>query len=438
MIAIENKILSIIKRHKSGESIGITSICSVNEYVIKAAILNAKKYSKILLIESTSNQVDQFGGYTGMTPNNFKELVFRIANSSEFPISNIVFGGDHLGPNVWSNQASYFAMENAKEQIKYYVNAGFTKIHLDTSMKCADDGDLNFPLNSSIVAERAAVLCKTAEEEIEQRNENELLVYVIGTDVPPPGGAKKESESIEVTTPEKVEETISLTKQAFLKYGLEDGWKRVIAVVVQPGVEFGDMDIFDYDRIKAVGLKKKIETKNNLVFEAHSTDFQNQESLRQMVEDHFAVLKVGPWLTYAFREAAFALEMIEKELFSNRKDIILSSLTKVLEFEMKQNPKHWEKFYHEDNEEKLSLKRKYSLSDRIRYYWNNKQVKESFVRLLLNLSKQEIPITLLSQFLPESFEDIRKDEIKNTPEDLIINRISKVLDKYNYATMGGN
>ncbi len=241
MIAFENKILSILKMHKAGDLIGITSICSVNEYVIKAAILNAKKYSKILLIESTSNQVDQFGGYTGMIPIKFRELVYSIAKSLEFPAGNIVLGGDHLGPNVWSNQAANYAMENAKEQIKSYVNAGYTKIHLDTSMKCDDDGDPDSPLNPSTVAERAAVLCKTAEEEIRKRTDKiELPVYVIGTDVPLPGGAKGESNSIEITTPEKVEETINLTRQAFLNYGLEDAWNRVVAVVVQPGVEFGD------------------------------------------------------------------------------------------------------------------------------------------------------------------------------------------------------
>ncbi len=157
-----------------------------------------------------------------------------------------------------------------------------------------------------------------------------------------------------------------------------------------------------------------------------------------MVEDHFVILKVGPWLTYAFREAVFALEMIEKELFSNKKDINLSNLTNVLEFDMKQNPKYWKKYYQGNNEEEISLKRKYSLSDRIRYYWNDYQVKEALVRLLQNLSGQETPLTLLSQFLPESFEAVRNNEIKNNPENLIMNRISKVLDKYNYATMGRN
>jgi D-tagatose-1,6-bisphosphate aldolase subunit GatZ/KbaZ len=438
MNALENKLLSVIKKHKSGELIGITSICSVNEYVIKAAILNAKKNSNVLLIESTSNQVDQFGGYTGMTPLDFREMVSRIAGSLDYPKSSIVLGGDHLGPNVWSNQSSAIAMENAKEQIRTYIKVGYSKIHLDTSMKCADDKQ-GKKLSPSIIAERAAILCKTAEDQIKKSSDDtELPVYVIGTDVPPPGGAKEENAFIVPTLPHEVEETISLTKQAFFKYNLYDAWDRVIAVVVQPGVEFGDEEIFNYDRNKASGLKKEIEENVSLVYEAHSTDFQQQEMLRQMVEDHFVILKVGPWLTYAFREALFALEIIEKEVFTKKKDIALSDLTNILEIRMKQNPKYWRKYYIGESEEELSFKRKYSLSDRIRYYWNDSVVQESLLKLLHNLAKIEIPSTLISQFLPESFDGTRCKQIKNLPEVLIINRILKVIDKYNYATIGTN
>jgi D-tagatose-1,6-bisphosphate aldolase subunit GatZ/KbaZ len=439
MIVAENKILSVIKEHKSGKPVGITSVCSSNEYVIKAAILNAKKYNKILLVESTSNQVDQFGGYTGMTPKNFRDFVLGIAASLDFVPNNLILGGDHLGPNVWQKETSARAMENAKDQIAAYINAGYSKIHLDASMKCADDGNPDKPLEPRIIAERASLLCKIAEESYQiTSKEIEQPVYVIGTDVPPPGGAKEESNSIRVTTPQEIEETINLTKQSFLKNGLEDAWNRVIAVVVQPGVEFGDKKIFNYRRSEVLKLKKKIETENNLVYEAHSTDYQLKESLRQMVEDHFAILKVGPWLTFAFREALFVLDLVERELLSNKKNVTLSDLTNVIETRMKQNPRYWEKYYKENDEDEIRFQRKYSLSDRIRYYWNDEVVNNSLTKLLNNLSVCDIPVTLISQFLPEAYEAVRNGEIKNTPDSLIINRISKVLSNYNYATMGDN
>lgn len=437
MTALENKILQIISQHKSGKEIGITSICSANYYVIKSAILNAKKNNQTLLIESTSNQVDQFGGYTGLTPIQFKETVFELAASLHLPLEDIILGGDHLGPNRWQNEISTSAIQKAQDQISAYVSAGFTKIHLDASMKCADDGDQNSPLNPSIVAERSAILCKASEEALTKSgDDNELPVYIIGTDVPPPGGAKEHQGNIHITSAAEVEETMKLTEKAFRKYNLNDAWERVIGVVVQPGVEFGDSEVFDYDRKKSKPLVKLIENYPILVYEAHSTDYQKKELLRQMVEDHFVFLKVGPWLTYAFREAVFALALIEMEMLSNKKGILLSNLIDIVDQRMLEFPKYWEKYY-TASEEENKLKRKYSYSDRIRYYWSDKKVEESFQRLIKNLYENKIPLTLIRQYLPEEYNAISEGIISANPEEIIIRKITGVLEIYNYAISGG-
>jgi D-tagatose-1,6-bisphosphate aldolase subunit GatZ/KbaZ len=437
MTAVENKILQIIIAHKAGKPIGITSVCSANYYVIKAAILNAKKNNQILLIESTSNQVDQFGGYTGLTPAQFKHSVLELVSSLNFPEDNIILGGDHLGPNRWQNEVSASAMQKAQDQISAYVSAGFTKIHLDASMKCADDGDQQIPLAPSVIAERSAILCKASEDAISVLgNVAELPVYIIGTDVPPPGGAKEHQNIIHITTSEEVEETIKLTEKAFRKYNLQEAWERVIGIVVQPGVEFGDAEVFDYYRNKTKELVRLIENYPAIVYEAHSTDYQKKELLRQMVEDHFAFLKVGPWLTYAFREAVFALALIERELLVNKKGIVLSNLQEVVDQKMLENPKYWEKYY-TSSEEENKLKRKYSYSDRIRYYWADKKVEESLNRLLKNLTEHTIPHTLLSQYLPEEYYAIREGIISENPEEIILHKITGVLEIYNHATSGG-
>ncbi len=216
MIALDNNILQIISKHKSGTKVGITSICSANYYVIKSAITNAKKNNQIVLIETTSNQVDQFGGYTGLTPIQFKHCLMDLAESLDFPQENIILGGDHLGPNRWQNEPSNIALQKSQDQISAYVTAGFTKIHLDASMKCADDGDKSIPLNASLIAERSAILCKASEEAVKNSENDSLLpIYVIGTDVPPPGGAKDYQYNIHITPLSEVEEMIRLTEQAF-------------------------------------------------------------------------------------------------------------------------------------------------------------------------------------------------------------------------------
>lgn len=434
MIAIDHKILQLIGEHKSGRTVGIASICSANYYVIKAAIQNAKKNNQTLLIESTSNQVDQFGGYTGLTPAQFKHSVLELAASLNYPEGDIILGGDHLGPNRWQNEISDSAINKARDQISAYVRAGFTKIHLDASMKCADDST---PLDPSVIAERSAILCKASEESVSvSGTEADLPVYIIGTDVPPPGGSKENHDIMHITSSAEVEETIRLTEKAFVKYNLHEAWGRVIGVVVQPGVEFSDDGVSDYDRNNSKDLVKLIEKYPAIVFEAHSTDYQKRESLRQMVEDHFVILKVGPWLTFKFREAVFALALIEKEILSNKKGFVLSNLTEVVDKRMLELPKYWEKYY-SSAEEENKLKRIYSYSDRIRYYWSDSRVDASLKRLMQNLSEQRIPHTLLSQYFPEEYYAVRDGIISEDPEEIILHRISSVLEIYNYATSGG-
>jgi D-tagatose-1,6-bisphosphate aldolase subunit GatZ/KbaZ len=96
-------------------------------------------------------------------------------------------------------------------------------------------------------------------------------------------------------------------------------------------VEFGDSTVFDYDRRKAQRLSEKLPAFPSLVYEAHSIDYQRPAALREMVEDHFAILKVGPWLTFAAREAVFALSAIEQEWLGCRRSVRLSQVRKALD-----------------------------------------------------------------------------------------------------------
>ncbi len=418
-------------RNLRSEKKGICSICSANKYVLRAAFRKALKDETVLLIESTSNQVDQFGGYTGMTPDKFVTYVRNLADSTGFPSERLLLGGDHLGPNAWQKEPASSAMEKACELIYQYVKAGYNKIHLDTSMRCkGDPGKPEEPLDVAIIAERAAQLGKVAEK---ARIETQHLYYIIGTDVPIPGGAQEHLSEIRITPADEVEETIRITQKAFLDLSLNGAWERVLAVVVQPGVEFGDSSIIEYDRTKAAELSRYIEKYDSLVYEAHSTDYQTRYALQQMVEDHFAILKVGPWLTFAMRETLFALNMIEKELLSEYRDIKLSGLMETIEKQMFGVPQYWSAHYQGDEAE-LRLARKYSYSDRIRYYWPNTAIQKSLNQLIENLTGREAPLNILSQYLPLQYEAIREGRLKNNVLDLIDYGIAQILNIYSYAT----
>jgi len=397
-------------------------------------MLQAARDENLLLIESTSNQVNQFGGYTGQTPAEFAKFVHELAAARRFPRERIILGGDHLGPHVWRKEPSGAAMKKAREMIAAYVRAGFTKIHLDASMPCADDEvEPSRPLSDEIVSARTARLCEAAEEAHRMLSRSATPPsYVIGTEVPVPGGEEFGSRAPQVTRTEYLARTLAVAKKAFLVCGLESPWERVIAVVVQPGAEFGDTTVFPYDSRKAQPLSRFVTRSWTGVYEAHSTDYQTRTTLRQMVMDHFAILKVGPWLTFAFREALFALATIEKEWLSGRNEVSLSGLPETVEKAMLNNPAHWKSYYHGE-ENALRIARRYSYSDRMRYYWPQPAVAAALQRLLHNLCAYPAPTSLLSQYLPCQSEAVRTGELQNEPEALIRHKILEVLDQYAYA-----
>lgn len=387
----------VVAAQKRGEARGITSVCSAHPFVIQQTLRVFKTLRVSPLIEATCNQVNQFGGYTGMTPRDFVAYVRGIAEENDYPFENIILGGDHLGPNVWQNEPAESAMQKAEEMVRQYVEAGFTKIHLDCSMRLADDPE--GALAVEVIAQRAARLAKTAEQMLPSPFmrgawDDGRLRYIIGTEVPIPGGAVAHEEGVSVTKVEDVKQTIEVTRETFLREGLAEAWKRVVGVVVQPGVEFGDDFILPYQPEAARELSRYIESQS-MVYEAHSTDYQTREALNNLVRDHFAILKVGPALTFAFREAVFALAMIEDELI--KKDA-RSNIIRVLDDAMVRHPEHWKKYYHGDEREQ-AFKRKYSLSDRTRYYWVQPKVQSAFDQLMKNLGNGVLPYSLLSQFV---------------------------------------
>jgi D-tagatose-1,6-bisphosphate aldolase subunit GatZ/KbaZ len=250
--------------------------------------------------------------------------------------------------------------------------------------------------------------------------------------VPTPGGEQLETRAPEITSTTNLARTIAVTKEAFAARGLRKAWERVIAVVVQPGVEFGDATIFPYDATQTKKLAAFAGARGSLVYEAHSTDYQTPEALRQMVRDHFAILKVGPWLTFAYREAVFALEAVEKEWLGAARGTSLSGAAAALEAAMQENPVHW-KNYHQGDDAALRIARKYSYSDRSRYYWGVERVRTAVEKLLQNLEEHPAPASLLSQFLPDQAAKIRAGELANRPRDLIRSKICEVTSVYAFA-----
>jgi D-tagatose-1,6-bisphosphate aldolase subunit GatZ/KbaZ len=410
----------IVARHTRGEATGIWSLCSAHPAVIESAMHEAAEAGSALLVEATSNQVNQFGGYTGMRPPDFVRYLREIAGRAGFPSERVWIGGDHLGPNAWRGEPASAAMAKAADLVRGYVAAGFRKIHLDCSMPCGGDGKV---LPEERVAARAAELAAASEKAWHEAG-GEAPVYVIGTEVPTPGGATEDLSTLAVTTPGAAGATVEAHRQAFSRAGLEAAWPRVVALVVQPGVEFDHHKVIDYRPREAQALSSFIDGQSQFVFEAHSTDYQPAEALRALVRDHFAILKVGPGATFALREALWGLAAIEQALDGRAPD-----LRKVVLATMHADPQHWRGHYHGEGAS-LDLDLQYSLSDRIRYYWPYPEVQRAVDAMRQRLDRQPIPMTLLSQFLPRQHDAVRDGRIPNTTAGLLREGVAAALRPY--------
>jgi D-tagatose-1,6-bisphosphate aldolase subunit GatZ/KbaZ len=417
-------IANIARDRRSGAQAGITSVCTAHPLVIEAALLQGKDKGTDVLIEATCNQVNQEGGYTGMTPADFRRFVGEIAARVGFDTNRLILGGDHLGPNPWKHLPAEEAMSRAAAMVNAYAKAGFTKIHLDTSMGCAGE---NIALTDEITAERAAHLAKIADAAAGE--DGTSPVYVIGTEVPVPGGALESINHLEVTSPEAALKTVDVHRQAFAAAGVSHAFERVVGVVVQPGVEFGNDNVVGYDRDKARALSAALSDMPQFVFEAHSTDYQSANALRELVEDGFAILKVGPWLTFALREALYGLDHIAQVLDPTFAE---HGLIAAIERLMLSEPGHWQKYYH-GNASELRLQRHFSYSDRIRYYWPHTEAEAAVNRLLTILDGRSIPETLVSQYLGALYPAVLRGQAAPDARSLQIAAVRRILDLYSRA-----
>ena len=421
-----NAILDRIARNRAGERSGIYSVCSAHPIAIEAALIHAERLGEgFTCIEATSNQVNQDGGYTGMQPIAFRDFVHGIADRVGVARSRIVLGGDHLGPNPWQGLPAEAAMQAAETMVSSYVSAGFRKIHLDCSMPCADD---QAHPDDETVARRSARLCDAAERAASHAG-GEPPVYVIGTEVPVPGGATHDIAELDVTTPQSARVTIEKHHGIFAQAGLAGAWDRMIAAVVQPGVEFTNSGVVDYDARRTGTLSRVLDDYPGMVFEAHSTDYQTPEALAQLVLDHFAILKVGPAVTFAIREALWALDAIERDWIDAGR---LSRLRETVFARMKADPRHWAKYYTSEGAQ-LDYDLQYSLSDRIRYYWGQREIVAAQDKLFANLTQNPPPLALISQYLPSAYPGARGNRPRLAPRALVVEHVCSVLEGYSSA-----
>jgi D-tagatose-bisphosphate aldolase class II non-catalytic subunit len=251
-------------------------------------------------------------------------------------------------------------------------------------MRCCDDA----ALGEAEIAARAAELCAVAEAASGGRG----LIYVVGTEVPIPGGETTPLDAHAVTPAANVRRTLDLHVQAFSGRGVAQAMARVMAIVVQPGVDFNNNEVLPFQKRAASSLVNALDEYPAIAFEAHSTDFQSEQALADLVDARFAILKVGPELTFAFREAAFALAAMEQGLGGLGE----SELVRALEDVMDEDPSYWRPYIADGVNARMD--RLFGLSDRVRYYWGRDTVRAALTPLFQRIDSATTSAGVLRQY----------------------------------------
>ncbi len=408
---------------------GTTAVCSAHPLVVEAAMREALGRDGSVLIEATCNQVNQYGGYSGMLPSDFVDFVHAIAGRCGFPVERICLGGDHLGPSPWRHLPAAQAMAEAESMVAAFAEAGFHKLHLDASMGCA--GEPTY-IPGPLAAERAARLAAVAESA--PPGQRGPVCYVIGTEVPTPGGAEHRLAGVELTTAARVQQTLEEHRAAFEAAGVARAYDAVVAVVAQPCVEFDDRRVNVYDPGAAVALRGALSGHPGFSFEIHSTDYQPAGSLDALVRDGFRLLKVGPALTYALRQALYGLDRIAGAL---QPEWAERALLAEVERAMLANPRHWQAHYRGPAAEQAWL-RHFSLSDRVRYYWSEPALVAKVDELFALVEGGGCPEPLVREFLPTLAERAAAGQLRLQPRELVLQVVEDVLRTYAQAGLGAS
>ena len=105
-----DRLHHIVEQNRAGEARALVSVCSAHPDVLRASLNWAERGDRPVVIETTSNQVNQDGGYTGTTPAQFASTIWQVAEKLGVDRERIILGGDHLGPQAWRSLAAQEAM----------------------------------------------------------------------------------------------------------------------------------------------------------------------------------------------------------------------------------------------------------------------------------------------------------------------------------------
>ena len=392
----------------------LPSFCTANIDVLKSIMFFCNLKKLPCLIECTSNQVNQDGGYTNKTPKKFIKEISNLRKKIKLSKNRLFIGGDHLGPLPWKKKNKQLAIKNSIKLIESFLKEKFCKIHIDTSIKCRDDKIFN----NEIIFERTKQILENIK--IKKRINDKFLI--IGSEVPISGSG--DNKRVVLTTKKQIKNECIKFRQVLKGSKLDKN--RKFGLVVEPGMKYMHK-FLKKPNLKNFSDKKIFSEKNNFVFEAHSTDYQPFSILKKLVDNNFKFLKVGPELTYNYSRSLFFMERLEKKLKKKRSLIKINIINS-----MKKKNKYWLGYY-KANKVNLFLESKL---DRMRYYLNNQKVINSINILKKNINTISLEkiLTLIPKKQKKEFLFYNKKRLTHF-ENMKMIFVSKSLLRY-YSACG--
>jgi D-tagatose-1,6-bisphosphate aldolase subunit GatZ/KbaZ len=416
-----------MEANRRGERKGIYAVESQNPSVQEMYLQQALADGSPALFEICADLLDPHGQSGKMLPDDFIANVTQIMVKTGFPRDRLFFGVNDLSPSLWKDESIESALKKTCVFISDLVSFGFNKLGIHAAIPLKGD-PADQPLPQEVIITREVALYQAAEGAAAAMPEEEKPLYVIDVH---PGRGKAEGQNT-MLHKEDVEIAVDRFVQIAAAAGLPEMKERLLAVRIFLGAGYDSEKIIPFDSSLLKELGGCVYEDKPVVMEVLQTDFQMQTVLDQLVHNHFGFMRIGPELTFTMREALFSLAMMENETMIGKPGVYLSNFIIELDRAMQSAPQHWQKYYTGNGFEQL-IARKYSLYDRSRFYWEDKEVRKTKKRLYDNLIEYPVPLTVLRQFMPCQYERVAAGELENKPDALVMDAVRHALHRYSRA-----
>ena len=420
-------LIGIMEANRRGERKGICAVESQNPTVQETYLRQALADSSPALFEICADMLDSQGQSGKILPYDFIANVKQIAVKTGFPRDRLFFGVDHLSPSIWQDESYASAMKKTCTLISDLVSLGFNKLGIHAGISLKGDPENQLLSQEAIIA-REATLYQAAEGAAAALPDEEKPLYVI--DVHPGQGMTEDQTNI--VNKEDVEITVDRFAKTAAAAGLPEMKERLLAARIFLGAGYDSEKVIPFGSSLLKELGGCVYGDKPVVLEVLQTDFQPQTVLNQLVDNHFAFLRVGQELTYTMREALFSMALMENETMIGKPGVYLSNFIIELDRAMQSDPRHWQKYYTGNGFEQL-IERKFSLYDRSRFYWEDKEVRKTKKRLFDNLIEYPVLLTVMRQFMPYQYERVAAGELENKPDALVMDAVRRALHRYSHA-----